>query len=92
MCVHLQIPVHVLELGINSNVYVLHIRKLWISRDERHEREQADGSAQRIRVRSDVRGQGRRLDARRRCPMGVSAACLTLHMHNAPFVLLISVT
>uniref|UniRef100_A0A8R7QBV4 Auxin-responsive protein n=1 Tax=Triticum urartu TaxID=4572 RepID=A0A8R7QBV4_TRIUA len=44
--------------------------KLWNSRDERHEREQADGSAQWIRVCSDVRGQGRRLDARWRRPVG----------------------
>jgi len=55
-------------------------RKLWVSRDERHEREQAGGSAQRLRVRADLRGQGRRLDARRRRAVGVSAAssCIIL--------------
>ena len=47
-------------------------RKLWVSGDERHEREQAGGSAQRLRVRADLRGQGRRLYARRRRAVGVS--------------------
>ena len=47
-------------------------RKLWVSGDERHERDQAGGPPQRLRVRADLRGQGRRLDARRRRAVGVS--------------------
>ena len=55
-------------------------RKLWVSGDERPEREQAGGSAQRLRVRADLRGQGRRLDARRRPTCrGSEHYCFFLH-------------
>jgi hypothetical protein len=53
-------------------------RELWVPR---YEREQAGGpAAERLRVCADLRGQGRRLDARRRRPVAVST-----FLHAYPF-------
>jgi hypothetical protein len=70
------------------NGWMVRFRKLWVSRDERHEREQAGGSAQRLRVRADLRGQGRGLDARRRRAVGVSTACMRFFLHYTPYYII----